>query len=77
MKQIKAFIQRNKLDSVIDAVEKQDVDGLTVIQAQGRGEGERPLLGNPSIIPDVIPDSKNPLESPIWFEEYSEEDIED
>jgi len=47
MKQIKAFVQRNKLDSVIDAIEKQDVGGLTVIQAQGRGKGERPMLGNP------------------------------
>lgn len=47
MKQIKAFVQRNKIDSVIDAVEKQDVGGLTVIQAQGRGKGERPMLGDP------------------------------
>jgi len=47
MKQIKAFVQRNKLDSVIDAVEKQGVGGLTVIQAQGRGKGERPMLGDP------------------------------
>lgn len=47
MKQIKAFVQRNKLDSVIDAIEKQGVGGLTVIQAQGRGKGERPMLGNP------------------------------
>ncbi len=47
MKQIKAFVHRNKLDSVIDAVEKQGVGGLTVIQAQGRGKGERPMLENP------------------------------
>jgi len=47
MKQIKAFVQRNKLDSVIDAIEKHGVGGLTVIQAQGRGKGERPMLGNP------------------------------
>lgn len=47
MKQIKAFVQRKKLDSVIDAVEKQGVGGLTVIQAQGRGKGERPMLGDP------------------------------
>ena len=46
MKQIKAFVQRNKLDSVIDVVEKQGVGGLTVIQAQGRGKGERPMLGS-------------------------------
>ncbi len=46
MKQIKAFVQRNKLDSVIDAVEKQDIGGLTIIQAQGRGKGERPMLGD-------------------------------
>ena len=47
MKQIKAFIQKNKLDSVIDAIEKQGVGGLTVMQAQGRGKGERPMLGSP------------------------------
>jgi len=46
MKQIKAFVQRNKLDSVIDAVEKHGIGGLTVIQAQGRGKGERPMLGD-------------------------------
>lgn len=47
MKQIKAFVQRNKIDSVIDAVEKQGVGGLTVMQAQGRGKGERPMIGSP------------------------------
>lgn len=47
MKQITAFVQRNKLDSVIDAIEKQGVGGLAVIQAQGRGKGERPMLGSP------------------------------
>jgi len=35
------------------------------------------LQENPSIIPDVIPDVKKPLEPPIWFEEYGEEDMED
>lgn len=47
MKQIKAFVQRKKLDSVIDAIEKEGVGGLTVIQAQGRGKGERPMIGDP------------------------------
>lgn len=47
MKQIKAFVQRNKLDSVIDAIENQGVGGLTVSQAEGRGKGERPMLGDP------------------------------
>jgi len=47
MKQIKAFVQRNKLDYVIDAIEKQGIGGLTVIQAQGRGRGERPMVGDP------------------------------
>lgn len=47
MKEIKAFVQRNKLDSVIDAMEKQDVGGLTVMHAEGRGKGERPMLGDP------------------------------
>lgn len=47
MKQIKAYVQRNKLDSVIDAIEKQGVGGLTVMHAEGRGKGDRPTLGDP------------------------------
>ena len=47
MKQVKAYVQRKRLDSVIDAIEKQEVGGLTVIQAQGRGKGERPMVGEP------------------------------
>lgn len=47
MKQILAFIPREKLDSVISAIEKEEVGGLSVFQAQGRGKGERPMLGDP------------------------------
>ncbi len=44
MKQILAFVHNYKLDSIIDAVEKQGVGGITVIQARGRGAGHRPMI---------------------------------
>lgn len=44
MKQIHAFIQSDKLGHVIDAMEKEGVGGLTVIQARGRGKGQRPMI---------------------------------
>ena len=47
MKQILALIQRDKLDLTIEAIETESVGGLTVIQAQGRGKGKRPMLGDP------------------------------
>jgi len=34
------------------------------------------LQENTSIIPDVIPDVKKPLEPSIWFEENDDEDFE-
>lgn len=45
MKRIEAFIQSDKLDSVIEAVEKQGAGGITILQARGRGKGDRPMVG--------------------------------
>jgi nitrogen regulatory protein PII len=41
MKRIEAFFQFGKLESVVDAVEKIGVGGLTVFYARGRGPAER------------------------------------
>jgi len=35
------------------------------------------LEKNPSLIQDVIPDEKKPLEPPLWTEENEEENFED
>lgn len=44
MKQIQAFIQSDKLRSVIEAVESSGIGGVTVVSARGRGKGHRPLI---------------------------------
>ena len=44
MKQLVAYVHSYKLDSIIDAVEKVGIGGLTVIQARGRGAGHRPMI---------------------------------
>lgn len=44
MKQIEAFVQSDKLRSVVTAIEKNNVGGVSVIQARGRGKGDRPEL---------------------------------
>lgn len=41
MKRVEAFFQFGKLESVVDAVEKIGVGGLTVFYARGRGPAER------------------------------------
>lgn len=47
MKQILAFIHREKLNLVIAAMEQQEVGGISVLPSQGRGKGERPMIGDP------------------------------
>ena len=41
MKRVEAFFQFGKLESVVEAVEKIGVGGLTVFYARGRGPAER------------------------------------
>jgi nitrogen regulatory protein P-II 1 len=45
MKRIEAIIKVDKLNSVVDALGKIGVIGLTVSRSQGRGTGERPEIG--------------------------------
>jgi len=42
MKQVEAIIQNDKRSAVIDAIEKEDV--ITVLPANGRGKGQRPMI---------------------------------
>lgn len=44
MKRIEAFVQSDKLRAVVDAIEKKKVGGVSVIQARGRGKGNRPVV---------------------------------
>jgi len=44
MKQLEVFVPSNKLSVVIDAIVKEGVGCLTVIQAKGRGKVHRPLI---------------------------------
>jgi len=44
MKQIEAFVQSDKLNEVIEAIEEVGVGGLTVMPALGRGKGHRPMV---------------------------------
>ncbi len=41
MKRIEAYFQFGRLETVVEAVEKAGVEGLTVIYARGRGSAER------------------------------------
>ena len=44
MKQIEVFVQSDKLNGVIEAIEEVGVGGLTVMPALGRGKGHRPMI---------------------------------
>ncbi|MCH6585951.1 MAG: P-II family nitrogen regulator [Thaumarchaeota archaeon] len=44
MKQVEAIIQNDKRSAVIDAIEKEGVGGITVLPANGRGKGQRPMI---------------------------------
>lgn len=45
MKRIEAIIQEDKLGLVVDELRASGVIGITTMQAQGIGAGERPMLG--------------------------------
>lgn len=44
MKRIEAFVQSEKISSVVNSLKKAGVSGLTVLEASGQGEGERPIV---------------------------------
>ena len=61
MKKIEAFIQQDMLDPVIKAIRKIGVGGLTVLNAQGQGAAEPPLVGqffSKNIVVVVVEDEK-------------------
>ncbi len=61
MKKIEAFIQPDMLDPVIKAIREIGVGGLTVLNAQGQGEAEPPLVGQffaRNVLVTVVEDEK-------------------
>lgn len=61
MKKIEAFIQPDMLNPVIKAIREIGVGGLTVLDAQGQGEAEPPLVGQFStrnVLVIVVEDEK-------------------
>ena len=45
MKKIEAIIQPGLRDSVVSAIKKNDVGGITVLHVQGQGRQDPPLVG--------------------------------
>lgn len=61
MKKIEAYIQQDMLDPVIKAIREIGVGGLTVLNAQGQGAAEPPLVGqffSKNIVIVVVEDEK-------------------
>lgn len=61
MKKIEAIIQPDMVERIIMAIRKVGVGGLTVIEAQGQGAAEPPLVGQfypKTIIIIVVDDEK-------------------
>ena len=65
MKRIEAIVQSEVSKQVVSAIRKTGIDGVTLIQSLGQGEGERPEIGGQQIefnstdvIMTVVPDSK-------------------
>jgi len=44
MKRVQAVVHSDKLSSVIEAMEKVGVGGITVFHSRGRGKGQRPAI---------------------------------
>ncbi len=61
MKKIEAIIQPDMLEQVLKAIRKAGVGGLTVIDGQGQGAAEPPLVGHfypKTIVTIVVDDDK-------------------
>lgn len=61
MKKIEAFLQQDMLNPVIKAIREIGVGGLTVLNAQGQGEAEPPLVGQffaRNVLVTVVEDEK-------------------
>ena len=65
MKRIEAIVQSEISKQVVNAIRKTGIEGVTLIQSLGQGDGERPEIGghqiefnSTDIIITVIPDSE-------------------
>ena len=65
MKRIEAIVQSEVSKEVVNAIRKTGIEGVTLTQSLGQGEGERPEIGGQQIefnstdvIMTVVPDSK-------------------
>ena len=65
MKRIEAIVQSEISKQVVNAIRKIGIEGVTLIQSLGQGDGERPEIGghqiefnSTDIIITVIPNSK-------------------
>lgn len=45
MKKIEAFVRSELAKDVVEVISKEGVGGVTLIQALGKGKGERPWIG--------------------------------
>ena len=45
MKKIEAIVQSEVAKEVVDALSKQGVGGITLVQSLGKGAGDRPWIG--------------------------------
>ena len=65
MKKVESIVQSKVSKQVVNAIRKIGVEGTTLIQPLGQGEGERPEIGgqriefnSTDVILTVVPDSK-------------------
>ena len=61
MKRVEIIIRNDKTDEVVKAIKKNKVGGLTVLQVQGQGAEDLPLVGQyytRGMIITVVEDSK-------------------
>ena len=45
MKKLETVVRAEKKDAVVDAIKKQGVGGLTILETRGQGKGDAPLVG--------------------------------
>ncbi|MGY5141877.1 MAG: P-II family nitrogen regulator, partial [Nitrosopumilus sp.] len=49
MKRVEAIVQSDMAKQVVQAIRDEGVEGITLIQSFGQGQGERPLIGGKQI----------------------------
>lgn len=65
MKRVEAIVQSEMSKQVVNAIRRTGIEGVTLIQSLGQGDGERPEIGghqiefnSTDVIITVIPNSK-------------------